>query len=375
MDRTVKQALGVSPGNGVYDASADERADASLLDLLGDGDDDPVPGEPSADVPGEVYEVRFRVEQNYAGWRLDRYLCEKIRRLSRTKVQRVIKEDLIYRGSGRLKPSTPVAPGLEFSLRRRRDPEPECPRDFRVAYEDEDVLVVDKPAGLAIHPTARYFHHTLTAVLRERQPAGEKWDIAHRLDRETSGLVVCGKHPAATGKLKLAFARRGVIRKEYLALVHGWPEADDRIVDLPLALLADSPLRVKMGVRPPPEGKEAVTRVVVERRFRRSVPWRGPELALVRCHPRTGRQHQLRVHLAAIGHPIVGDKIYGPCERYFQDYADGVLSDTARAELVLPRQALHAAAITFPHPRDGREIRAEAPLPGDLAALLDGDGA
>ncbi len=360
--QAVKQALGVSPGN--------ESDDLEELDSALDEEGPVLSGGPGP----ETYEVRFTVEPNYAGWRLDRYLCEKIRRLSRTKVQRALKRDLVYRGSGKLKASTLVVPGLSFSLIRRRDPEPECERDFRIAYQDEDVLVVDKPAGLAIHPTARYFHHTLTAVLRERQPAGEKWDIAHRLDRETSGLVVCGKHPAATGKLKIAFARHGVIRKEYLALVHGWPEADEREVDLPLALLTDHPLRVKMGVVPPPEGKAAVTRVVVERRFRRDVPWRGPELALVRCFPRTGRQHQLRVHLAAIGHPIVGDKIYGPSDRYFGDFADGVLSETARAELVLPRHALHAAAIAFPHPRDGRETRVEAPLPADLAALLPGDG-
>lgn len=367
-DRAVKQAFGVEPENDDADLAA---GPADLEDLEGPGLDEEGPDAPAA-YPGadaSTYEVRFRVEVNYAGWRLDRYLCEKIRRLSRTKVQRALKKDLIYRGPGRLKASTPVFPGLEFSLVRRRDPEPDCPRDFRIAYQDEDVLVVDKPAGLAMHPTARYLHQTLTAVLRERQPTGEKWDIAHRLDRETSGLVVCGKHPAATRRLKLAFARHGAVRKEYLALVHGWPASDERLVDLPLGLLAGHSLKVKMGVLPPPEGKEAVTRVVVERRFRHDVPWRGPELSVVRCFPRTGRQHQLRVHLAAIGHPIVGDKLYGPSERYFGDFADGVLSDAARAELVLPRQALHAAAVVFPHPRDGRDTRVEAPLPDDLAAL------
>ena len=323
---------------------------------------------------GEEYEVPFRVELNYAGWRLDRYLSEKIRRLSRTKVQRIIKEHLVYDGPRTLKASTPVWAGLEFRLRRKRDPEPECPRDYGVVYEDEDLLIVDKPAGLPIHPSARYYVHTLTTVLRERQPAGEKWDIAHRLDRETSGIVVCGKLPEVTRKLKMAFERAGTIRKEYLAIVHGWPAQDERDIDLPLALL-DHPLRVKMGVLPEPEGKPSLTGVQVERRFRADVPWRGPELALVRCFPKTGRQHQIRVHLAAIDHPIVGDKIYGPSDRYFADYADGVLADEARAELVLDRHALHAAAITLPHPRDGRALRVEAPLPADMRALVDREGA
>lgn len=327
--------------------------------------------EPGADV--EIYEVPFEVEPNYAGWRLDRYLAEKIRRLSRTRIQRIIKEDLVWDGPRQLKASTQVWAGLAFRLRRQRDPEPTCDRDFGVVYEDDDVLVVDKPAGLPVHPSARYFHHTLTSVLRERQPSGEKWDIAHRLDRETSGLVACGKHPAATKALKALFARQGAVGKEYLALVHGWPN-DDRVrIDRPLALL-DHPLRVKMGVVDGPEGKPSVTEVEVEQRLSLDVPWRGPELTLVRCRPITGRQHQIRVHLAAWGHPIVGDKIYGPSDTYFADFADGVLSDEARRELVLERHALHAAALTFEHPSTGRRLRVEAPLPEDLGDLVQKGG-
>ena len=326
--------------------------------------------EEDAQEPGELYEVPFRVDVNYAGWRLDKFLAEKIRRLSRTKIQRLIKNELVYDGPSPLKASTAVWAGLEFRLRRRRDPEPECDRDYGVAYEDEDLLVVDKPAGLTIHPSARYFVHTLTNVLRERQPEGEKWDIAHRLDRETSGLVVCGKRPEITRKLKMLFERAGQVHKEYLALVHGWPQEDERAIDLPLALV-DHPLQLKMGVVHGPQGKASRTDVVVEKRFRAEVPWRGPELALVRCFPRTGRQHQIRVHLAAIGHPIVGDKLYGPSDTYFADFADGKLSDEAKAELVLPRHALHAAAVSFPHPADGRSLRVETPLPADMAGLFE----
>lgn len=319
---------------------------------------------------GSLYEVPYRVESNYAGWRLDRFLTQKIRRLSRTRIQRLIRDDLVYDGPGALKPSTTVWTGLEFRLRRKRDPEPDCERDYGVAYEDEDLLVVDKPAGLTIHPTARYYFNTLTQVLRERQSEGEKWDIAHRLDRETSGLVVCGKRPEITRKLKMLFERPGSVHKEYLALVHGWPEAESFQIDRPLALL-DDPLGVKMGVvEERSGGKASLTGVEVERRFLREVPWRGPELALVRCYPRTGRQHQIRVHLASMGHPIVGDKLYGPSDRYFADFADGLLDDEGRAALVLPRHALHAAALGFDHPTDGRRLRVEAPLPADMAELI-----
>ncbi|AKU92426.1 RluA family pseudouridine synthase [Vulgatibacter incomptus] len=321
------------------------------------------------DEVGAEYEVPFRVEPNYAGWRLDLYLAEKIRRLSRTKVQRLIREDLVHDGPRPLKAATPVWAGMEFRLRRRRDPEPVCERDFGVAFEDDDVLVVDKPAGLPVHPSARYFVHTLTSVLRERQGPGEKWDIAHRLDRETSGLVVCGKRPEVTRRLKMLFERPGQVNKEYQAIVHGWPEDDEARIDLPLGLL-DHPLKVKMGVVPLPEGKASLTEIRVERRFHREVPWRGPELAVVRCFPRTGRQHQIRAHLAAVGYPIVGDKIYGPCDRYFADFADGKLAEEAQAELVLSRHALHAAAITLRHPMTGQPLHVTAPLPADMATLI-----
>ncbi len=317
----------------------------------------------------ELYEVPFRVEPNYAGRRLDLYLAEKIRRLSRTRIQRLIREALLHDGPGVLKPSTPVWAGMEFRLRRKRDPEPVCERDYGVAYEDDDLLVVDKPAGLTVHPSARYYVQTLTSVLRERQAPGEKWDIAHRLDRETSGLVVCGKRPEITRSLKMLFERPGQVHKEYQALVHGWPASDELRIDLPLGLL-DHPLRVKMGVVRGPEGKDSLTEVRVERRFSRESTWRGPELALVRCFPRTGRQHQIRAHLAAVGHPIVGDKIYGPCDRYFADFADGVLDEAARQELILDRHALHAAAVGFVHPTNGRKLRVEARLPADMASLI-----
>ena len=330
--------------------------------LLGDAPDEATSAE-------EVYLVPFEVESNYAGWRLDQFLCDKIRRLSRTQIQTILGRDLVYEGPRTLKPATRIWTGLVFHLRRRRRVEPDVPRTFTPCFEDADLLVVNKPAGLPMHATAKWFHNTLMTVLRAHQTADEMWDLPHRLERETSGLVMIGKRPEVSCALKMAFERHGTIHKEYLAIVHGWPAEDRFSIDAPLALL-DHRFGVKMGVVPPPIGKEARTDVVVERRFERDVPWRGPALALVRCFPRTGRQHQLRVHLASRELPILGDKLYGPSEQYFADHADGALSDEAKRALVLPRHALHAAAIELPHPITKQRLRVEAPLPAELSALL-----
>jgi 23S rRNA pseudouridine1911/1915/1917 synthase len=136
-------------------------------------------------------DVEFTVEPNYAGWRLDRYLCEKIRRLSRTRVQAIIKKSLI--ADRPMKPSTLLVPGMRFKLRRRAAEEPETPKDIRELYLDDWILAVDKPAGLPMHPSARYHKGTLVTVLKDRYGEGFRADPAHRLDRETSGIVVCGR--------------------------------------------------------------------------------------------------------------------------------------------------------------------------------------
>src|SRR5262249_20353799 len=148
------------------------------------------------------------------------YLCEKIRRLSRSRVQRLIESALV--SERRLKASTRITPGLRFRLRKRALEEPPTPDDVREVFRDGWLLVVDKPAGLPMHPTARYHHGTLVALLRRRYGEGFRADPAHRLDRETSGLVVCGRTLEASRRLMRQFAGGG-IRKTYLALCEGWP--------------------------------------------------------------------------------------------------------------------------------------------------------
>lgn len=310
--------------------------------------------EPQTPADEDFVDVEFVVEPNYAGWRLDRYLCEKIRRLSRARVQRIIETSLV--SERRLKPSSLVTPGLTFRLRRRAQAEPQTPTDIRELYLDDWLLVLDKPAGLPIHPTARYHKGTLVTLLRERYGQA---DPAHRLDRETSGLVVCGRTTEACRRLMHAFVA-GEVHKEYLALCEGAPPQDAFTVDAPIAegtSLIRIAVRIDRAV-----GKPARTRFQVLERFQRG----GEPFALVRAFPETGRQHQIRIHLREAGFPVVGDKMYGPDEGYFDRFSKHTLEPEAWTRLRLPRHALHAEKIRFLHPGTGQEVAFEAPLPPDL---------
>jgi 23S rRNA pseudouridine1911/1915/1917 synthase len=309
-----------------------------------------------------IVRARFVVERNYAGWRLDRYLMEKIRRLDAEKSAFLIANRLDGPPGPALTPDSTIAPGLEFSLWREAEPEPPAPLHFGVVHDDGELLVIDKPAGLPIHPTARYFEHTFTAVARARYPE-RKVDPAHRLDRETSGLLACGTAPEWTGQLKRAFAA-GRVGKTYLALACGTSTEDRFEVEAPLALTLQSAVRVRMHVHP--QGAAAAT--AFEVLGRRVAPDGGPVLLLA-CTPRTGRQHQIRAHLHHAGLPLVGDKIYGADELIFDRFTRKAMTDEDRAILRLERHALHAWRLTLPHPHSGAPMAFEAPLAPDLAAF------
>jgi 23S rRNA pseudouridine1911/1915/1917 synthase len=327
-----------------------------------------------ADAPA-VIEVRFVVEDDFHGHRLDHYLQRKIRRLSRTRIQEVIRTQLsLERGAGapgRLRPSSPVATGDLLVIRRPARPEPPCPRTFAVLHDDGAVMVIDKPAGLPVHATARYHFNTVTRLLAERFP-GEGLQIAHRLDRETSGCLVVARGRAVAARLKGAFERRGVA-KVYLAIVHGQPAWDEQTIDLPLALAPPRRLdhnaptfRIRMEAAPGRDGALAARTDV-------RVVERHPRGALIACRPVTGRQHQIRAHMAAIGHPIVGDKLYAHGDEAFVRFCDRageVSDDELRREFGMARQALHAAEITFPHPATGAPLTVRSALPDDFAAYL-----
>jgi 23S rRNA pseudouridine1911/1915/1917 synthase len=317
------------------------------------------------DDDGTVVLLRFTVEPNYAGWRLDKYLCEKIRRASRTRVQEIIANDLVF--ERRLKPSTSVWPGLTFEVRRRVRDEPTVPppEALKEVFLDDSMLVLDKPAGLPIHPTARYFHNTLVEQVKVKYGPGFRADPAHRLDRETSGLVVCGRTLEACQKLMKSFLH-GAVQKQYLAVVEGHPAIDTFDVDAPIA---EGTELVRIAVRIDAQsGKPARTHFKVERRFERA----GEPFSVLRCFPETGRQHQIRIHAQAIGCPLVGDKIYGPDAGYFDRFTRRVLEPEAWAALRLPRQALHAARLELPHPKTGEPMVFEAPLAEDLEAFIGG---
>ena len=320
----------------------------------------------------------FEVEPNYDGWTLSAYVAEKLKRpLSPEKLEKLLRSRALVHSEALLEPGTLLRPGLRFALRKRSPGDTGEPPPIPVIFEDDALLVVDKPAGLALHPTARYHVSTLTYALetRFRNAAGEKPDPAHRIDRETSGLVACGRAPRFTRKLKAAFAARQV-DKTYLALCEGAPLQDAFDIDLPLLVGKG---RIKVMVHVDAAGAPSVTGCSVVQRYRDRD---GKPLTLLRCVPKTGRQHQIRAHLKAAGFPLVGDKLYGPSEEIFlrlaesggspapQGTFDDLITPEERLALRLPRQALHAESLVLPHPDTSARLRFVAPLPSDIATLV-----
>ena len=217
--------------------------------------------------------------------------------------------------------------------------------DLRIAWEDEHLLVVDKPAGVVVHPAAGHATGTLVHGLVAHAAAGgeepERPGIVHRLDRDTSGLLVVARSPEAHRRLQ-SLLRRRELKREYLALVVGRPRSRTGRIEAPIGRDRTNPLRHSLDTAKP---RDAVTHFEVEELL--------PRHTLLRVSLETGRTHQIRVHLAAIGLPVAGDPTYG-----------------RPAELGLERQFLHAARLAFPHPITGEHVDASSPLPTDLASAL-----
>ena len=265
-----------------------------------------------------------------------------------------------YRADGtRRRPSDRVRAGENVVLVRPPFEEPNVPLYFDVIYEDDAVLAVDKPSGLPVHPSATYHKNTLTYLLRQRFGPNAP-QIAHRLDRETSGLLLCGRTRGAERDLKIGFENRRV-SKRYLAIVRGVMPEDEGRIELPMDRAREG-LHILMEVTPEGEGYPSVTRYrVVARR---------DDATLVSLAPESGRQHQLRVHLSAIGFPIIGDKLYGPeGSQPFLDYIETGMTDELRRRLGHDRQALHAYELEFMHPSTGESMTLRAPLAEDLVGL------
>jgi 23S rRNA pseudouridine1911/1915/1917 synthase len=232
-----------------------------------------------------------------------------------------------------------------------------------VVYEDEHVMAIDKPPLVTVHPTARYHRNTVIERLRKARP-GEFLALIHRIDRETSGVLMLAKSIESERAFKRLLEDRSLggedsVEKTYVAVTHGVPAVS--LCELPVELDTDNSLRVKMKIAAPGQGLEARTGIaVLEVRA---------GYALCRLALQTGRQHQIRLHLAALGCPVVGDKLYGPDERMLARAADGELTDEDLRLLEHPRQLLHAERYDFTHPMTQQPLSLCAPLPQDMQAF------
>lgn len=336
----------------------------------------PGPAAADAAVPGSAPEadaliaIPLEVDPGRDGYRLDRFLSHKFTRLSRNRIHQMIARSRVIDEASEApltKNAFRVRAGQRLVIHRPAPIEPPAVLDYRVIYQDEYIMVVDKPAGLPVHPSARYHKHTLTAVIRERLGADHGWEMAHRLDRETSGVMVFGQAGEADRSLKGSFFRREV-EKEYLALVHG-EMSEATLIDVPLGAAEGSRILIKVGPRAIDDGGLAAV-TAIEPLARGT--FRGGPVTLVCARPRTGRTHQIRAHLAHVGYGIVGDKIYGADEQLFLDVVENgrPLAEIA-AHLGLERQALHAARLAFPHPGGSGRVEYRAPWPPALAAILE----
>jgi len=314
-----------------------------------------------ADGNPRIVERWFVVEDAFDGFRLDHYLKRKIPRLSRTRLQQIIRTQVTRDDGAVLKPNARVREGQRYCLRRPARPEPPCPRSFGVLYRDDWLLAVDKPAGLPMHASAKFYFNTLTRILSETYPDEPDLQICHRIDRETSGIIIVARSKDAARQLKGSFSKHRV-DKTYKAIIHGVPDWTETRIDLPLGLVQDDDALINIRMEVRDDALPSVTDVTVEQT-------RG-DYALVRCKPVTGRQHQIRAHLVAVGHPIVGDKLYAHGDEAFAAYCDGGMTDELLARFELPRQALHAAAVELPHPDTGAPFRVESPLPQDMAQFF-----
>ena len=309
--------------------------------------------------PPEAAHVDIEVAPDDAGTRLDHFLTARLGGRTRSQIQRLIREGRVGLERTTARPGIAVRAGdvvrVDIPAPAPATPRPEA-LPLEIVHDDADLVVVDKPAGMVVHPAAGHADGTLVNALlhhvRDLSGIGGELrpGIVHRLDRGTSGVMVVAKHDRAHAELARQFADREV-EKEYVALVWGLVQQGRRI-DLPIGRDPVDRKRISARSR---RAREAVTRVVG------AEPLDG--VTLVRVAIATGRTHQIRVHLSAIGHPVVGDSLYGGQRRHPPPHL--------RIVQRLHRPFLHAARLAFKHPRDGRRVEAECDVPDDLASLTD----
>lgn len=317
----------------------------------------------------------FTVPAEAAGQRLDAWLTGQLTSVSRERVQLLLSQDKVrLRGA---------APRASYRLREGDmvevlgSPAPPPLKAFaediplKVVYEDDEISVIDKPAGMIVHAGAGavegeggtlvnallHRYRTLSSTGGELRPG-----IVHRLDKQTSGLIVVARSDAAHARLAQMFARREM-RKTYLALVHGHLKQDRGTIDAPIA--RDLLRRTRMTTRRQTGARSAVSHYTVLRRITSRF---GP-FTLLAVRIETGRTHQIRVHMASLGHPVVGDTLYGAPARLTVT-PSRKRTDPEAESLTLNRNFLHAAELEFAHPRTGERVRLTSPLPEELETLL-----
>lgn len=298
----------------------------------------------------------LEIGEEGAGQRIDNYLLRHLKGVPKSHVYRILRSGEVRVNKGRVTAERRLEVGdvlrvPPVRVAAKEDDQPVPPRDFAVVYEDDALIVIDKPAGVAVHGGSGVSYGVIEQIRRAR-PAVRFLELAHRLDRETSGLLVLGKKRSALTRLHDMF-RDGGIDKRYFALVKGRWRDQLRNVKLPLLkyLTAEGERRVRVS----PEGKDAHSIMRLQGR------WATPmgDFSLLEVELRTGRTHQIRVHLAHLGFPIVGDEKYG-------DFA--LNRDLQKAGL--KRMFLHAASIRLPHPLSGEILALSAPLPAELAKFM-----
>ncbi len=307
--------------------------------------------------------------------RLDKYIRHRFPDFSRTLIQRLIREEAVTVNSRPIKASYQLSPGDQIDLILPPPPTNEItPEDIplQIIYEDEHILVINKQANLIVHPARGnwggtlvnglvYYSDSLSQVNGQFRPG-----IVHRLDRNTTGVLIIAKNDTAHWRLAKQFEHRQT-QKTYIAIVHGTLELDGDIISLPLGRHPRA--REKYAVRPE-SGKKATTTYKVEKQYQ--------GYALVKLMPKTGRTHQLRVHMSAIRHPVVADTMYGGKTMTLEQIANGQPlpepgqkgAELNKNEKVIDRQALHAAELKLRHPHTELEMSFKAPLPDDMQLLI-----
>ena len=319
---------------------------------------------------------RIVVDPNQTPIRIDKYLMEKLYQISRNKIQLGIKAGNVEVNDKKIKSNHKVKPGQVITIVLPKPPSDEnvvVPEfmDLDIRYEDEDLMIIHKPAGLVVHPgvgikrgtlvngLAHYFKHTALPIMEGNQP--DRPGLVHRIDKDTTGLMVIAKTEFALTHLAKQFFDHSIDRK-YWALVWGEPDADEGTINKHIG--RDEKQRTKMTVYPDgDQGKHAITHWKMLRRMY--------YVSLLECELETGRTHQIRVHLASEGHYLFNDEKYGGHRIRKGTIYTKYRQFVENCFKIMPRQALHARMIGFEHPRTGERMQFEADLPEDFAAVLE----